>query len=67
MWTNSSRSAKRLEDRTGEVRAALQWSVPDRARAGTDTAFEGAYTELADRIEGERRLGPGEGWLPTPS
>lgn len=33
----------------------LHWSVPDPARIDTDTAFETAYTDLADRIE---RLAP---------
>lgn len=33
----------------------LHWSVPDPAPAGTDTAFEAAYTDLAGRID---RLAP---------
>ena len=43
------------EDMTGEVRPRLHWSVPDPVRAGTDAAFEAAYTDLAGRID---RLAP---------
>lgn len=38
------------EDLTGPARPRLHWSVPDPVRIGTDTAFEAAYTDLADRI-----------------
>ncbi|GAB2642575.1 helix-turn-helix domain-containing protein [Kribbella swartbergensis] len=38
-----------------EQRPRLHWSIPDPAPAGTDAAFEAAYTELADRID---RLAP---------
>lgn len=41
------------EDLTGAGR--LHWSVPDPVRAGTDAAFEAAYTDLAGRID---RLAP---------
>jgi protein-tyrosine-phosphatase/DNA-binding HxlR family transcriptional regulator len=34
-----------------EHRPRLHWSIPDPAPAGTDAAFEAAYTELADRID----------------
>jgi protein-tyrosine-phosphatase/DNA-binding HxlR family transcriptional regulator len=44
------------EDLTsGAARPQLHWSVPDPVRAGTDAAFEAAYTDLAKRIE---RLAP---------
>ncbi len=43
------------EDLTGAVRPRLHWSVPDPVRAGTDAAFEAAYTDLAGRID---RLAP---------
>jgi ArsR family transcriptional regulator, arsenate/arsenite/antimonite-responsive transcriptional repressor / arsenate reductase (thioredoxin) len=43
------------EGLTGEVRPRLHWSVPDPVRAGTDAAFEAAYTDLAQRID---RLAP---------
>ena len=44
------------EDLTsGKARPRLHWSVPDPVRAGTDAAFEAAYTDLAGRIE---RLAP---------
>jgi protein-tyrosine-phosphatase/DNA-binding HxlR family transcriptional regulator len=44
------------EDLTsGAARPQLHWSVPDPVRAGTDAAFEAAYTDLAGRIE---RLAP---------
>jgi protein-tyrosine-phosphatase/DNA-binding HxlR family transcriptional regulator len=44
------------EDLTsGAARPRLHWSVPDPVRAGTDAAFEAAYTDLAGRIE---RLAP---------
>ncbi|GAB7045447.1 arsenate reductase/protein-tyrosine-phosphatase family protein [Catenuloplanes indicus] len=43
------------EDLTGPVRPRLHWSVPDPVRAGTDAAFEAAYTDLAARID---RLAP---------
>ncbi len=33
----------------------LHWSVPDPARAGTDEAFDRAFTDLADRVD---RLAP---------
>lgn len=33
----------------------LHWSVPDPAAAGTEAAFEAAYTDLASRID---RLAP---------
>ena len=36
-------------------RPRLHWSVPDPVRAGTDAAFEAAYTDLAGRID---RLAP---------
>lgn len=32
-------------------RTALHWSVPDPVRIGTDAAFEGAYQEIAVRVE----------------
>jgi protein-tyrosine-phosphatase/DNA-binding HxlR family transcriptional regulator len=38
------------EDLTGPVRPQLHWSVPDPVRAGTDAAFEAAYTDLDERI-----------------
>ena len=38
-----------------ENRAGLHWSIPDPAPAGTDAAFEAAYTNIADRID---RLAP---------
>ncbi|WP_199511175.1 arsenate reductase/protein-tyrosine-phosphatase family protein [Nucisporomicrobium flavum] len=40
---------------TGAPRPQLHWSVPDPVRAGTDAAFEAAYTDLAGRID---RLAP---------
>jgi protein-tyrosine-phosphatase/DNA-binding HxlR family transcriptional regulator len=44
------------EDLTsGAARPQLHWSVPDPVRAGTDAAFEAAYTDLAGRID---RLAP---------
>ncbi|GAA0793532.1 arsenate reductase/protein-tyrosine-phosphatase family protein [Spirilliplanes yamanashiensis] len=44
------------EDLTSSAaRPQLHWSVPDPVRAGTDAAFETAYTDLAGRIE---RLAP---------
>ncbi|MFI2577424.1 helix-turn-helix domain-containing protein [Streptomyces rochei] len=44
------------EDLTsGAARPRLHWSVPDPVRAGTDAAFETAYTDLAGRID---RLAP---------
>ena len=44
------------EDLTsGAARPRLHWSVPDPVRAGTDAAFEAAYTDLAGRID---RLAP---------
>jgi protein-tyrosine-phosphatase len=43
------------EDLTAPVRPRLHWSVPDPVRAGTDAAFEAAYTDLAGRID---RLAP---------
>jgi protein-tyrosine-phosphatase/DNA-binding MarR family transcriptional regulator len=43
------------EDLAGPVRTRLHWSVRDPARVNTDTAFETAYTDLADRID---RLAP---------
>jgi len=33
----------------------LHWSIPDPARVGTDTAFEQAFTDIADRVS---RLAP---------
>jgi protein-tyrosine-phosphatase/DNA-binding HxlR family transcriptional regulator len=39
------------EDLTGPVRPQLHWSVPDPIPAGTDDAFEAAYTDLAGRID----------------
>ncbi|MFF5085566.1 helix-turn-helix domain-containing protein [Actinoplanes sp. NPDC000266] len=39
------------EELTGAVRPQLHWSVPDPIRAGTDEAFEAAYTDLAGRID----------------
>jgi protein-tyrosine-phosphatase len=39
----------------GKARPRLHWSVPDPVRAGTDAAFEAAYTDLAERID---RLAP---------
>jgi protein-tyrosine-phosphatase len=30
---------------------ALHWSVPDPVRAGTDAAFEDAFTEIAARVD----------------
>ena len=40
------------EDLTsGAARPRLHWSVPDPVRAGTDAAFEAAYTDLAGRID----------------
>src|SRR4051794_37531051 len=39
------------EDLTGPVRPGLHWSVPDPVRAGTDDAFEAAYSDLATRID----------------
>jgi ArsR family transcriptional regulator, arsenate/arsenite/antimonite-responsive transcriptional repressor / arsenate reductase (thioredoxin) len=41
----------------------LHWSVPDPVRAGTDAAFEAAYTDLAGRID---RLGPALAHMPKP-
>ena len=43
------------EDLSAGVRPRLHWSVPDPVRAGTDAAFEAAYTDLAGRID---RLAP---------
>jgi protein-tyrosine-phosphatase len=43
------------EDLSAQVRPRLHWSVPDPVRAGTDDAFEAAYTDLAGRID---RLAP---------
>jgi protein-tyrosine-phosphatase len=43
------------EDRAAPVRPRLHWSVPDPVRAGTDAAFEAAYSDLAGRID---RLAP---------
>ena len=43
------------EDLAGTARRRLHWSVPDPVRAGTDAAFEAAYTDLAGRID---RLAP---------
>lgn len=43
------------EKQSGEQERRLHWSVPDPALADTATAFEAAYTELADRID---RLAP---------
>jgi ArsR family transcriptional regulator, arsenate/arsenite/antimonite-responsive transcriptional repressor / arsenate reductase (thioredoxin) len=34
-----------------QARPRLHWSVPDPAPAGTDEAFEAAYTDIATRIE----------------
>jgi len=39
------------EEMTGKARPRLHWSVPDPIPAGTDAAFEAAYTDLADRID----------------
>jgi protein-tyrosine-phosphatase/biotin operon repressor len=39
------------EDLTGAIRPRLHWSVPDPVRAGTDEAFEAAFTDLAGRID----------------
>ncbi|MCA2219109.1 arsenate reductase/protein-tyrosine-phosphatase family protein [Jidongwangia harbinensis] len=39
------------EDPASTVRPRLHWSVPDPVRAGTDAAFEAAYTDLAGRID----------------
>jgi ArsR family transcriptional regulator, arsenate/arsenite/antimonite-responsive transcriptional repressor / arsenate reductase (thioredoxin) len=39
------------EDLTGAARPRLHWSIPDPVRAGTDAAFEAAYTDLAGRID----------------
>lgn len=44
------------EDLTGHDGAApvsprLHWSIPDPVRVDTDTAFEAAYTELAERVD----------------
>jgi len=38
------------EDLGGPARPRLHWSIPDPVRAGTDEAFEAAYTDLEDRI-----------------
>ena len=44
------------EDLTsGKARPRLHWSVPDPVRAGTDAAFEAAFTDLAGRVD---RLAP---------
>jgi protein-tyrosine-phosphatase len=44
------------EDLTsGAARPRLHWSVPDPVRAGTEAAFDAAYTDLAGRID---RLAP---------
>lgn len=43
-----------LGDRLGGV-DRLHWSIPDPVRAGTGTAFEHAYTDIAGRID---RLAP---------
>lgn len=40
---------------TGPARPRLHWSIPDPVRAGTDAAFEAAFTDLAGRID---RLAP---------
>jgi protein-tyrosine-phosphatase len=34
-----------------QARPRLHWSVPDPAPAGTDTAFEAAYADLAGRVD----------------
>lgn len=39
------------EDLTDKGRPQLHWSVPDPVRAGTDAAFEAAYSDLAQRID----------------
>nr|SBO96910.1 Arsenical resistance operon repressor / Arsenate reductase [Nonomuraea gerenzanensis] len=33
------------------ARPPLHWSVPDPVRAGTDDAFERAYSDLAGRVD----------------
>ncbi|MDQ3790086.1 MAG: ArsR family transcriptional regulator, partial [Actinomycetota bacterium] len=33
----------------------LHWSVPDPSRAGTEAAFDRAFTDIADRVD---RLAP---------
>lgn len=43
------------EDLTAAARPRLHWSVPDPVRAGTDAAFEAAFTDLAARVD---RLAP---------
>jgi protein-tyrosine-phosphatase/DNA-binding HxlR family transcriptional regulator len=39
------------EEMSGPARPRLHWSVPDPVPAGTDEAFEAAYTDLAGRID----------------
>nr|WP_296069146.1 helix-turn-helix domain-containing protein [uncultured Actinoplanes sp.] len=43
------------EEMAGQARPRLHWSVPDPVPAGTDAAFETAFTDLADRVD---RLAP---------
>jgi ArsR family transcriptional regulator, arsenate/arsenite/antimonite-responsive transcriptional repressor / arsenate reductase (thioredoxin) len=47
---------------TGFPRPRLHWSIPDPVRAGTDAAFEAAYTDLAGRID---RITPALSGNPT--